>query len=139
MLPITHAKYASAAAIVLLPVLKRNVPLFWLAAIFIDVDHYIWYVLKHRDLNPWNAYHCLREITTPSVTDAPPTHPLVVFHTVEVLVACSLLAFRWSWSTALFLGMAFHMALDVIDDLRTHSALERRYFWFIPIDRLWRR
>jgi hypothetical protein len=138
MLPQAHLRHSTVAALGLAPILKTTAFWFWLGGIFIDADHYFWYVWQFRDFNPWHAYQYLRRLrTVPGQSQDP--RPVVIFHTVEVLLGIGLLAFRCRWGLALFGGMIFHMLLDFIEDISVHRCPDREYSLAgVFIDR-WRR
>jgi hypothetical protein len=138
MLPRDHIKYSTIAALGLLPVIKQKAGWFWLGGIFLDIDHYVWYVWQFRDLNLWHAYQYLRRSRRlPGPKQDP--RPVVLLHTGEILLGLGFLAFRWPWSIALFAGMAFHLLVDLIEDINRHNRLYREYSLVgIIIDR-WRR
>src|SRR5579872_3719750 len=50
-----HIALSTAAATLLYPRLRRSVVTAWAASVFIDVDHYLWYAIRHRHLNPATA------------------------------------------------------------------------------------
>ena len=117
MLPSHHA---AAAAVVAVPLLARRrspakVALFAAAAVLIDVDHYLSFVWRIRDLSLVRAYwwhrgkthHPYRLHRPALVIDRP--RPL---HAPAVLVLLAVLARRWTWLRPIVAGMVFHRLLD---------------------------
>ena len=56
MLPIRHAAYGAAAALLATPWLRGGSLAMWAGSVFIDVDHFLWYVQRRRDLSLRRAY-----------------------------------------------------------------------------------
>jgi hypothetical protein len=121
MYPTHHAAAAIAAAA---PLARRGwtrpaLAAFALAAVLIDVDHYLSYACARGDLSLWRAYryHRAREqrsrwgLRRP--TPALLVDPRRPFHAVAVLAALLLAARRWPGLRPLALGALFHRLLDL--------------------------
>jgi len=95
--------------------------LIFLAAVFIDADHYLWYVVRKKDWNLKNAYKWFRAL--------PRRHKsiLVVFHTAEFILLIFLVSIYFPIFLFIFTGLIFHSLLDVID-MVYHKDLVYREF-----------
>jgi hypothetical protein len=110
-----HLVLSSAGAALLFPWLRGRVLWPWAASILIDVDHYLWFCLRQRRLNPVAA---LRFFTQAQ----PPQHRQTrLLHSPAVLLGLLLLTRRCPTAWAL-LGMAFHVTLDAYDTARRAPA-----------------
>lgn len=101
--------------------------LLFFGSVFIDFDHYMWYVIKKKDWNLKRAYYYLKDkIHEPK--------QLMLFHTVEFLIFIGLLAFVWFGFYYILVGMLYHSALDIID-MNKYGGLKLREFslinWYI--------
>jgi hypothetical protein len=83
----------------------------WAASILIDVDHYLWFCLQQRRLNPLAAVRFFNQVQ-------PPQHRQTrLLHSPAVLLVLLLLTRQRMTAWAL-LGMAFHVGLDAYDTAR---------------------
>lgn len=129
MSPKDHCILGGVAAVALYPSFGFvNAAIFWLAAVFIDIDHYIDYVYRNRftDFSPTNMIRFYNELDR--FWRYPEFLAISVFHTAEFMVPL-FIATLWSGSAALvavFIGCVFHIALDVV-------FLGRRDLWFIRV------
>jgi hypothetical protein len=101
-----HVLLSSGAAALLYPCLGGNVALPWAASIFIDVDHYLWFLVQHRRVNPVTAVHLFNDANAPK---NPATRP---FHHPATLSLLLLLGRRQPTAMLVLCGMTFHAALD---------------------------
>jgi hypothetical protein len=84
-----------------------QVSLIFLASIFIDFDHYIWYIHRKKDWSLKNAYDFLKEKKH--------LRTMMIFHTIEFHILIALLIFVWGGFLYILIGMIFHSVLDIID------------------------
>jgi hypothetical protein len=101
-----HVVLSSGAAALLYPSIGGQVVLPWAASIFIDVDHYLWFLVRHRRLNPVTAVRLFNDANAPK---HPATRP---FHHPVALSLLLLLGRRQRTAMLILTGMAFHAALD---------------------------
>jgi hypothetical protein len=118
-----HIALSTTAAALLAPRLGRRVLAPWAASIAIDLDHYLWFCLRHRRLNPLAAIRIFNQ-------SEPPQHVATRFlHQPLVLLAMALFSARRRGPRAAIIGMASHVALDVYNERRVghvrRAALER--------------
>jgi hypothetical protein len=111
-----HIVLSSGAAVLMYPCLGGNVALPWAASIFIDVDHYLWFLVRHRRLNPVTAVRLFNNANAPRHAA---TRPL---HHPAALSLLLLLGRRRHSVMLLLTGMAFHAALDTYHRTRMASS-----------------
>jgi hypothetical protein len=106
-----HVALSTASAALLYPWFRSTVIGPWAASILIDADHYLWFCLCKRSLNPLAAVRYFQQAQ-------PAQHGGTrLFHSPAVLLLLS--ATRWR---RLALGMAFHVALDTYHKIRSAQA-----------------
>jgi hypothetical protein len=101
-----HLVLSSIAAAALYPVLGRKVVVPWAASLLIDVDHYAWYTLSRRTLNPIEA---VRYFNQAQPEQHAGTRRL---HSPDVLGALWLGGQLWKPLRLVFYGFLFHMSVD---------------------------
>lgn len=90
------------------------------STVLIDVDHYIWYVFKKKDLNLKNSYKWFvnyhkKILVLPRKQRNKVTNGCICFlHGIEVLLILFLLGFLYKFFFYVFAGFVFHLVLDVI-------------------------
>jgi len=82
--------------------------LLFFGSVFIDFDHYIWYIFVKKDWNLNNAYYYLKDKSTEK-------KQLMLFHTIEFLIFTGLLCFIWIGFYYILIGMLYHSMLDIVD------------------------
>jgi hypothetical protein len=100
----------------LYPRLGSAVAAPWAAGIFIDVDHYLWFMARHRSLNPLAAVRLYNDAEAPQ---HPETRHL---HNPAALSMLLLLGRRRRLVGLPVMGAAFHVGLDVYHRGRTAEA-----------------
>jgi hypothetical protein len=111
-----HVALSTAAAALLYPKLGSSVLGAWAASIFIDVDHYLWFVARNRRLNPVAA---VRTFNSAQSREDSATRRL---HHPAVLAALLLIGTRRRAVLLPALGMTFHVGLDLYHRSRTARA-----------------
>lgn len=125
MLPIKHI-IAGAIFSFLIYIIFPAVGLFgaaliFLASVFIDADHYIYYMLKYKDTNLKNAYKWFQELDRKvfNFQDKNPKlkikNSLCFFHTFEFIFIILLLGFLYKPFLLIFLSLIFHSLFDMYD------------------------
>ncbi|MBU1246185.1 MAG: hypothetical protein ABIJ20_04565 [Nanoarchaeota archaeon] len=74
---------------------------------FIDIDHYLYYILKKRNFNLKKAYQCE---TKPFGRDR-----LHIFHTIEFYTLIFGLAIFHNFFFFILIGLSFHQLIDIVD------------------------
>jgi hypothetical protein len=87
----------------------------FLSAILIDVDHWFVYIAKKKDFSIVRSYKWF--IALDKLKKNP--HFLCIFHTIEFFAFIALLSLKYQIFQFIFIGMAFHMALDIITGIIT--------------------
>jgi len=83
--------------------------LIFSSSVLIDVDHYIHYIYKKRDISLINAYFWHKGL--------PKHHKKIlhIFHTLEFHILVFLISFFWRPLIFIFLGLLLHSVSDLID------------------------
>jgi hypothetical protein len=110
-----HVLLATAGAAVLYPRLRRGILVSWLASIFIDTDHYLWFCWRRRSLDPVAAIQEFNEAHPPHGADTR------YFHGPAVLLLLPLVV-RWRVAALMLLGVIFHLSLDIFHEVRLADA-----------------
>src|SRR5438105_9466689 len=117
-----HITLSTVGAVLLYPRLRGALLGPWAASILIDADHYLWFCLQQRRLNPFAAMRFFNQAQ-------PPQHPQTrLLHSPAVLLALLLLGrmqyapTRRRAAALALLGMAFHVGLDTYDTARRNRA-----------------
>lgn len=121
-----HVAISSAGAAVLYPVFGRRVFAAWAGSVLIDVDHYLWFVIHERSLNPLKAVRFFNQ------AKAPAENTIRVLHSPVAISLAFLLAARRRALLPVAFGMAAHAALDLFHEARLRqpraAALQRDNF-----------
>jgi len=115
----THLIFSILLAAILAPFIGYQALWIIFGGFFIDVDHYFYYAFRHKTLSIPRAYHYhKRERGAKYEPDI-----LHIFHTVEFLLLVVLFiiitySLKWhfffSFFTFTFIGMLFHLILDLL-------------------------
>jgi hypothetical protein len=111
-----HVALASGAAALFYPRLGASAAVPWAASIFIDVDHYLWFLARHRSLDPVAAVRLYND------ADAPQHRATRPFHHPAALSLMVLVGMRKRAAVLPLMGVAFHVGLDVYHRTRTAEA-----------------
>ena len=122
-----HIAAGLAASAVILPFSPMGAGLFFLASVFIDLDHYFDYVFHNGftdlSISGMFAYHraLSRFWRDPSFIN------IEVFHTVEFILFLTIVALYTGTSALFFVigGLLFHITLDLVF-LTRHKILHTR-------------
>lgn len=124
-----HVILSSAASLALWTELGFDAIFFWVAAIGIDLDHYIDYIWHNGftdfGIKKMFLYHHVLE----RFWGRSEFLNVVIFHTVEFVAPLFVISY-WTGSTALFalsLGLTFHIACDIVFLLRLRIFLIRAH------------
>ena len=111
-----HALTGAVAASALIPVLGVNSVVFWAGSVLIDGDHYVDYVYRNgfRDFSIKRMFRfnelLFKEVKMRRFLN------LNLLHTIEVLILLYIAGeiTSWLWLQAIFWGMLFHVATDLV-------------------------
>ena len=109
-----HFVFTLVFCIILFPFLNWWTIIVFLSGFFIDVDHYLYYIIKFKDWNLKKAYkiHFKKKYKD----------KLHIFHTIEFYLLIVSLNLLYPFFSYILIGVSFHLILDTIDVL-----LERMY------------
>jgi hypothetical protein len=113
-----HLALSSAGAALLYPRLRGAVLGPWAASILIDVDHYLWFCLQQRRLNPLAAVRFFNQAQPPQHRQTRLLHSPVVLLGLLLLGRLPSAPAGRRMTAGVLLGMAFHVALDAYDKAR---------------------
>jgi hypothetical protein len=121
-----HLALSTAAAALLGPWSRRDALGLWAGGVLIDTDHYIWFCVRRRRLDPLAALRFFNEAH-------PPQHAATrLLHAPLVVLTLLLLGVRLRRLRPVAAGVALHVALDRLHDARMEAvraaALERDGF-----------
>jgi len=106
--------------------------LFFLSSILIDFDHYLFYVIRKKNLSLVKAYHyCRYELEDKLKKSGKKQELLIIFHTIESFAFLFILSLVYGLFWAVFFGSVFHMVLDIIHGSFKKSKKYKRAFSLI--------
>lgn len=121
-----HIISSALLSILLYPFFGLNVLFVFFAGFLIDVDHYIYYVLRFKDLSLKKSYKYFEEYPEKRhFSDI-----LFIFHTVEFFGLLIILSFYNDIIFLIFTSVSLHQILDMIL-LYKIDAFESRAFSLI--------
>jgi|TARA_Y100000310_G_scaffold131413_1_gene130616 hypothetical protein len=88
-----------------------------LSAFFIDVDHYLFYVYKNKNISLKNAYKWFikkeKKYKKLSIKERKKyKNDIFIFHGIEFWIFLAILSFIHNYFFFIFIGIMFHMFLD---------------------------
>jgi hypothetical protein len=111
-----HVAVSTVAALLFAPRQREAALGLWAGGVLIDVDHYLWYAVHERRLNPAAAVRFFNDADAPRDSETRFLHsPIVLF---VVLLAC----LRWSRFFPVLVGMVAHVGLDAFHETRMGAA-----------------
>ena len=111
-----HIALSTGVAALLYPRLRGRVEVAWAASILIDVDHYLWFVARHKRLSPNTAARAFNG------ADAPTHAATRLLHHPAVVLTLLLLARGRRIAVLTSAGMTFHIILDTYHRARMAGA-----------------
>ncbi len=122
-----HTKLTGAAALLLLPFWDA-MQIFWFAvgSILIDIDHYIFYVMRCRRFDIRGMFRYFNDLQ--EIQKSIPYAGLCIFHTLDFFVLVGLLAFYHPAFLYLLAGLLFHFAVDLVHLYRCRFIFGRAFF-----------
>lgn len=112
-----HIKLSTAAALVALPWLKKDVWIPFTASIFIDVDHYLWHAVTHRTLSLRAAVRYFGQADPPRQGQAKFLHHPVILGGLLVLAISTRARILW----LILAGLLFHVSLDAVHIMQMNT------------------
>lgn len=105
-----HIALSAGAALVALPLLKKDVWIPLAASVLIDVDHFLWYAVTYGTLNLKEAVHYFGQADPPQLPEARLLHNPLLLGSLLFLAA----RLRSRLLLLVLLGLLFHISLDTI-------------------------
>ncbi len=103
-----HFIVSLVLSILLFPFFKLNAIYVMVGGFLIDVDHYIWYILKYKNFSIKNTYKLSKNNEI--------LYRLHIFHLIEVLIASIILLFFSKIFLLITIGLIVHYAMDFAMD-----------------------
>jgi hypothetical protein len=121
-----HIALSTAGAALLQPWLGRGALGLWAGSVLVDVDHYAWFCLRKRRVDPAAAVRFFNQAHPPQRAATR------VLHSPVASVGVLFLGVHRRWLLPVGLGMCLHVALDACHEARMDearaAALERDDF-----------
>lgn len=114
-----HVVLSTAGAAAAAPWAGRRVLASWAGSVLIDTDHFLWFCLRERSLNPVAAVRFFNE------ADAPAHQATRILHSPVAVLLTLLLGIRRPIAAYVALGMAIHVAIDARHRTRLDDAREK--------------
>lgn len=108
-----HSVFSIVLGIILYPYYKWQVLFILIGGVLIDVDHYLWYILKFKKINLIKCYRYFADDVRKNNWEAI-SGSVLIFHTIEFLIFVISLSFFNSIALMLLIGLLGHYALDII-------------------------
>ena len=106
-----HAKWSAVAALALTPLLRKQALAFWLAAVFVDLDH-LPGMVRRCGLDPAALIRFAFTFRFPPGSDPPGMRMARPLHHPLVPLALLAMRGRLPLATPLAMGVVFHYLLD---------------------------
>lgn len=119
MLPKWHFLVIFIISLFLWPSLKWNVLIIIFVAVFIDIDHYFTYIYRKKDLSLRRAYNFYieKDEIFKKTGHFDKKYSLCIFHTIESVIAFSIMALIIPFFQFVFIGYAIHMFQDILSEI----------------------
>jgi len=101
-----------------------------LSTVLIDVDHYIYYTFKKKDLSLKNSYNWfIRKVTTFNNLPRKQRNKFYIafccLHGLEVLLILLIFSTMFQYFFFIFIGFSFHLLLDLVSETRHRDRIDR--------------
>ena len=126
MLPKSHIILGAVFSVILflfLGVSSINAFLVFLSSVFIDIDHYLFYIFRKKDFNLTRAcrWHiCMGDYHKPIMQ---------IFHSVEFIFLVLAISLIFPAFVFIFLGLLFHSILDILEMVHKKNLKTREFFF----------
>lgn len=137
MLPKYHVLFSflfSVGLFLLFPsITLLGVIIIFMAAVLIDVDHYLYYVFKKKNLSLSKAYQFFVDQIGVAKRQKGHYHsPLCIFHTVEALILMIILASYSKIFLYILIGSLLHFVLDLYETFVVYKRHSLRVYTLYP-------
>ncbi|MBW2980423.1 hypothetical protein KY360_03340 [Candidatus Woesearchaeota archaeon] len=118
-----HLIFTIIISIIIAPIVRFNALYFIIGSVLIDVDHYLYYIMRYRKFNLGKIYTYWAKHPNKFAKES-----ICVFHTLEFISVVIVLSFFSFKAFILASGILFHLVLDfynefVIMKLTKHYSL----------------
>ena len=101
-----------------------------LSTFLIDVDHYLYYVYRKKDLSLRRAYYyfinCQKKIKSLPVNQRAKVYEGVfIFHGIEAIILSLFLSLFCKYFLYIAIGISFHLFLDLINQRKYHKRIDK--------------
>ena len=121
-----------ALALILFPIFKWLSLLVFVSGVLIDVDHYLWYILKFNSFSLKKAYyHSLNHAERDPINE----DVLHIFHVMEIWIPIFILGFFNKIFFILSIGLVVHLLMDFIECIRNNEYYARTFSLFTWVTR----
>ncbi|MBU4070195.1 MAG: hypothetical protein KJ646_04395 [Nanoarchaeota archaeon] len=101
-----------------------------LSTVLIDVDHYVYYTFKKKDLSLKNSYNWfIRKVTTFNNLPRKQRNKFYIafccLHGLEVLLILLIFSTMFQYFFFIFIGFSFHLLLDLVSETRHRDRIDR--------------
>ena len=103
-----HFISTTILSVALFPLIKYRILWVLISGIFIDIDHYLWYVIRYND---WNIKHAVKHFESDGNVDDP---SIFIFHTMEFIVIIFILSLFYNEFFYILIGAVFHIIPDIL-------------------------
>ncbi|MFH1440042.1 MAG: hypothetical protein ABIG89_05725 [Candidatus Woesearchaeota archaeon] len=104
-----HIIVSIILALALFPIYGWIALLVFVGGVLIDVDHYLWHIIVKKTFSIQKAYHFMKHRNHAN------RNMTLIFHNVEFWTLKLILVFFFPWLFPLFIGLASHITLDLIN------------------------
>ena len=118
MFPKHHIIISFILSIILFPFIGFYTILVFLAGILIDADHYLYYIVSKKEISFRKAYIYCRDAEFHDI--------LHILHVFEFYILIAVLSFFSDFFLYIYLGLVFHLMLDLIYDSTLKVKRRRR-------------
>jgi len=99
--------------------------LIFFSSFLIDFDHYLFYVLRKKDIHPKNSFFWFADLHNRKIIERieknNPTKrvkaPFAIFHTIEFILIIFIISLFYPLFLFILLGILFHSFADVFDEI----------------------
>ena len=122
-----HIIIGIIVSLLLYPVYGLNVLIIFISNLLIDADHYLWYLIKIKDINLFRAFRFYKN------RKIRPKYGKVlhIFHTLEFLILTLLLSFYFKIFFLILIGIVIHLISDVIYEFNNEYCRGFRFWSFL--------
>lgn len=108
-----HAVASAILAAIFYPAYGMNSFFIIAGGVLIDIDHYLWYIIKFKK---YSMKECYEYCATGTIKDnwRYATGSLFIFHNIEFLTLSIALSFYFPWAFMFTIGLLSHYLLDLI-------------------------